>query len=70
MSGNGPDLYVRMPDRWVEWALELFNMIQHSQTTPMAWHIDFVHYVHKGGNNTSLANHRPLALVEVRKVFT
>ena len=30
-----------------------------------------VHYVHKGGSDISLPNHRPLALVEVfRKVLT
>ena len=60
-----------MPDCWVEWAVKLCNIIQHSQVTPRAWHIDLVHYVHKGGSDTSLANHRPLALIEVfRKVFT
>ena len=29
------------------------------------WHIDLVHYVHKGGSEGSLPNHRPLSLVEV-----
>ena len=30
-----------------------------------------IHYVHKGGSDGSLSNHRPLALIEVlRKVFT
>ena len=33
--------------------------------------MDLVHYVHKGGSDGSLSNHRPLALIEVlRKVFT
>ena len=36
-----------------------------------SWHIDLIHYVHKGGSDGSLSNHRPLALVEVfRKVIT
>ena len=71
LSGNGPDLYACMPDCWVEWAVALCNIIQHSQVTPRAWHVDLVHYVHKGGSDISLANHRPLALIEVfRKVFT
>ena len=71
LSGNGPDLYACMPDCWVEWAVTLCNIIQHSQVTPRAWHVDLVHYVHKGGSDISLANHRPLALIEVfRKVFT
>ena len=70
-SGNGPDLYASLPDSWVEWAVELANIIQFTQITPRAWHIDLVHYVHKGGSDGSLSNHRPLALVEVfRKVFT
>ena len=70
-SGNGPDLYASLPDRWVGWAVELANIIQFTQITPRAWHIDLVHYVHKGGTDGSLPNHRPLALVEVfRKVFT
>ena len=38
---------------------------------PRAWHVDLVYYVHKGGSDSSLSNHRPLALIEVfRKVFT
>ena len=71
LSGNSPDLYARMPDCWVEWAVKLRNIIHHSQATQRAWHVDLVHYVHKRGSDISLANHRPLALVEVfRKVFT
>ena len=51
--------------------MALCNIIQHSQVTPRAWHVDLVHYVRKGGSDISLANHRPLALIEVfRKVFT
>ena len=70
LSGNGPDLYAAQPDSWVEWAVTLFNAIQHTQITPRGWHIDLVHYVHKGGSDGSLSNHRPLALIEVlRKVF-
>ena len=64
-SGNGPDLYASLPDSWVEWAVELANIIQFTQITPRAWHIDLVHYVHKGGSDGSLSNHRPLALVAV-----
>ena len=49
----------------------MFNVIQHTQITPRGWHVDLVHYVHKGGSDGSLSNHRPLALIEVlRKVFT
>jgi len=71
LSGNGPDLYACTPDCWVERAVKLCNIIQHSQVTPRAWHVDLVHYVHKGESDISLANHRPLALIEVfRKVFT
>ena len=29
-SGNGPDLYAAQPDSWVEWAVTLFNVIQHT----------------------------------------
>ena len=64
-SGNGPGLYAALPDCWVEWAVERANIIQFTQLTPRAWHIDLVHYVHKGGAGGSLPNHRPLALVEV-----
>ena len=71
LSGNGPDLYACMPGCWVEWAVKLCNFIQHSQVTPRAWHVDLVHYALKGGGDISLANHQPLALIEVfRKVFT
>ena len=71
LSGNGPDLYACMSDCRVDWAVALCNIIQHSQVTPRAWHVDLVHYVHKGGSDISLSNHRPQALVEVfRKVFT
>ena len=71
LSGNGPDLYACMPDCWVEWAVKLCNIVQHSQVTPRAGHVDLVHYVHKDGSAIGLANHRPLALIEVfRKVFT
>ena len=39
--------------------------------TPCGWHIDLVHYVHKGGTGGSPSNHWPLAQIEVlRKVFT
>ena len=39
--------------------------------TPRGWNVNFVHYVHKGGSDGNLSNHRPLALIEVlRKVFT
>ena len=73
-SGDGPDLYATLPDCWVEWAVELANIIQFTQITPRAWHIDLVHYVHKGGSDGSLPTYRPLALVEVfrkvSKVFT
>ena len=51
--------------------MALFNIIQHTQITPRGWHVDLVHYVHKGGSDGSLSNHRPLALIAVlRKVFT
>ena len=71
LSDNGPDLYACMPDCWVEWSVKLCNISQHPQVTPRAWHVDLVHYAHKGGSGISLANHRPLALIEMfRKVFT
>ena len=64
-SGNGPDLYASLPDAWLDWAVELANAVQLTQITPAGWHIDLIHYVHKGGSGGSLPNHRPLALVEV-----
>ena len=71
LTGNGPDLYAAQPDSWVDWAVVLFNVIQHTQVTPRGWHVDLVYYVHKGGTDGSLSNHRSLALIEVlRKVFT
>ena len=75
LTGNGPDLYAAQPDSRVEWAVGLFNAIQHTQITPCAprrgWQVDLAHYMHKGGSDGSLSNHRPLALIEVlRKVFT
>ena len=70
-TGNGPDLYASLPDSWAVWAVRLANLILFTQVTPHNWHIDLVHYVHKGGVDGSLSNHRPLALVEVfRKVVT
>ena len=71
LTGNGPDLYAAQPGSWVERAVVLFNATQHKQVTPRGWHVDLVHYVHKGGTDGSLSNHRPLALIDVlRKVFT
>ena len=70
-SGDGPDFYAAMPDGWVDWAVKLANIIQFTQIMPAGWQTDLVHYVHKGGSDGSLLNHRPLALVEVfRKVIT
>ena len=70
-SGNWPALHSPMPNVWVEDMLSLLNVIQHRSVTPHAWHIDLVHYVHKGGDDTSLSNHCPLALVDVMwKVFS
>jgi hypothetical protein len=66
-SGKGPDRCAAMPDSWVDWAVKLANIIQFTQTTPVRWHIDLVHYVHKGGSDGRLSNHRPLALVEVSR---
>ena len=48
-SGNGPDLHASMPDVWATDVLTLLNIIQHSGVTPHAWHVDLMHYVHKGG---------------------
>ena len=71
LTGNGPGLYTAQPDSWVEWAVVLFNVMQHTQMTLRGWHVDLAHYVHKGGTDGSLSNHRSLALIEVlRKVFT
>ena len=64
-SGNGPDLHASMPDVWAADVLLLLNIIQHSGVTPHAWHIELMHYVHKGGEDSSLPNHRPLTLVDV-----
>jgi hypothetical protein len=51
--------------------LTLLNVIQHGGVTPRAWHVGLWHYVHKGGDDTSLPNHRLLALVGVmRKAFS
>ena len=36
LPGNGPDLCACQPDCWVEWAVKLCNIIQHSQVTPRA----------------------------------
>ena len=70
-SGNGPDLHAPMPDVWAADVLLLLNIIQHSGVTPHAWHIDLMYYAHKGGEDSSLSNHRPLTLVDVlRKVFS
>ena len=70
-SGNEPDLHAPMPDVWAADVLTLLNAIQHSGVTPHAWHVDLMHYVHKGGEDSSLPNHRPLPLVDVlRKVFS
>ena len=52
LTGNGSDLYAAQPGSWVEWAVMLFNVIQHTQITPRSWHVDLVHYVvHKGGSD-------------------
>ena len=70
-SGNTPDLYASLPICWHEWALKLANVIQHTGITPNGWHIALVCYIHKGGDDGSLSNHRPLCLIEVlRKVAT
>ena len=36
-SGNGPDLYASMPDQWLDWAVELANIIQYTQLMPHDW---------------------------------
>ena len=70
-SGNGPGLHASMPGVWAADVLTLLNIIQHSGVTPHAWHIGLMHYVHKGGEDSSWSNHRPLTLVDVlRKVFS
>ena len=70
-SGNGPDLHASMPDVWAADVLTLLNIIQQSGVTPHAWHVDLMHYVHKGVEDSSLSNHRPPTLVDVlRKVFS
>ena len=65
LTSNGPGLYAAQPGSWVEWAVVLFNAIQHTQVAPRGWRVDLVHYVHQGGTDGSLSNHRPLALIEV-----
>ena len=59
LSGDGPDLYACQHGCWVEWAVKLCSIMQHSQVAPHAWHVDLVHYVHTGGSDISLSNHRP-----------
>ena len=63
LTGNGPDLCASQPGSWVEWAVVLFNVIQHTQVAPRGWHVDLVHYVHKGGadGSLSLSNRVPRA---------
>ena len=34
-SGNVPDLYASLPDEWLDWAVELANIIQYTQVTPL-----------------------------------
>ena len=70
-SGNGTDLRASMPGVWAADVLLLLNIIQHSGVTLHAWHVDLMHYAHKGGEDISLSNHRPLTLVDIlRKVFS
>ena len=70
-SGNGPALHAPMPDEWAADMLALLSTIQHSGVTPHKWHVDLMHFVHKGGDDTRLSNHQPLALVDVmHKVFS
>jgi hypothetical protein len=59
-SGNTPDLYAPLPACWHERALKLDNLVQHTGATPSGWHIDLACYIHKGGDDGSLSNHRPL----------
>ena len=60
-----------MPDVWAADVLTLLNIIQHSGVAPHVWHVDLMHYVHKGGEDSSLSNYRPLTLVDMlRKVFS
>ena len=69
-SGNGPDLHAPVPGVWAVDVLLLLSIIQHSGVTPHAWHIDLMHHVHKGGEDSGLSNAQPLTLVDVlRKVF-
>ena len=51
-SGNGPDLHAPMLDVWAADVLTLLIVIQHSGVTPHAWHVDLMHYVHKGGEDS------------------
>ena len=53
-TGNGSDLYASLPGAWVEWAVELVNVIPFTQITSDGWHIDLIHYVHEGGSGGSL----------------
>ena len=74
LTGNGPDLYAAQPDSWVEWAVALFNAIQHTQATPRGWRLARRPEPLRAQGwhrQPSRSNHRPLALIEVlRKVFT
>ena len=53
-TGNGPDLYASLPCAWMDWAVELANVIQFTQITSDGWHINLIHYAHEGGSGGSL----------------
>ena len=66
-TGMTTDLVAMMPDKWHDAALSMINTLLATGITPTSWHIDLVNYIHKGGEDQTLANFRPIKLLELMR---
>ena len=66
-SGITTDLIAMMPAPWHDAAVKMIGAILATGISPRTWHIDLVNYIHKGGDDQTLANHRPIKLLELMR---
>ena len=64
-SGITSDMVRLMPKPWHERAARLVSAVAASSLSPEQWRVDLTTYIHKGGADRSLANYRPIMLLDV-----
>ena len=69
-SGVTTDVIVMMPAAWHEAAVDMINASAATGISPSTWQLDLVNYIHKGGPDMTLGNHRPIKLLDqMRKLL-